>query len=87
MAVTPAPVVPVAPSPAPIPVVVPEPLKLDWSSGLTQIESDHSKVQAAQAAMAAAPAVPRVRRTRPVLPPVVDEPLVQVETQRAQPPA
>jgi ribonuclease E len=88
----PAPVVTAAPVPAPIsvaptPVVVPAPLKLDGAGGLTQIETDHAKALAAQAATATAVETPRVRRTRPILPPSVEEPLMQVETQRAAPPA
>ena len=66
-------------------VVAPAPLHFDWSSGLTQIETDRAKLQAAQAAAAAMVEAPRVPRTRPVLPPLSDEPLVQVETRQREP--
>ena len=62
--------------------VAPAPLQLDWSSGLTQIETAKEKVQAVEAA-APVVEVPRVRRARPVAPAVVDEPLMQVETGRS----
>ena len=94
VAVAPAPVMASpAPTPAPvsaaapIPVVAPAPLQLDWSSGLTQIETDHSKTQTAHAISAASEVAPRPRRARPVLPAVAEEPLMQVETQRSAPPA
>ena len=82
-----APVVVAAPPPAPvaaIPVVAPTPLQLDWSSGLTQIETARDK---AQTVVTTAVETPRPRRTRPVLPPVVEEPLMQVETGPNPPPA
>mgnify|MGYP006266665941 FL=1 len=73
--------------PAAAPHVVPAtPLKLDWSSGLTQIETAPEKAQAAQQAVAETPQPPRPRRVRPVLPPVTNEPLMQVETQRPSQP-
>ena len=78
---------PVAQTAAPAPVahiVPPVPLKLDWSSGLTQIETAAEKAPVAQQAVASAPEAPRPRRTRPAPTPVVNEPLMQVET---QPPA
>ena len=87
--VAPAPVVVATPkvesTPAPavsIPVVVPKPLQLDWSSGLTQIETSADKLQAVKSQATPAAEPPRARRTRPVLPPVSEEPLMQVETQR-----
>ena len=73
-------------TPAPIStpqIVPPTPLKLDWSSGLTQIETAPEKVQRSSPVPTEAP---RVRRSRPVLPPVIDEPLMQVETQHAETP-
>jgi len=70
-----------APIVIPVVPVPPAPLNLDWSSGLTQIETGAEKAHAAQQAVATAPAAPRVRRTRPALPPVIEEPLMQVETQ------
>ncbi len=79
-------IVPVAvAAPAATPVVPPAPLQLDWSSGLTQIETAKEKVQMQTAAPAAE--APRVRRARPVQPSVIDEPLMQVETGRSTPPA
>jgi ribonuclease E len=82
-----------APAPAPAPVatpahiVMPKPIQFDWSTDLTQVETQVAKLQAAQAQAAASAEPPRVRRTRPVLPPIAEEPLMQVETQRSAPPA
>jgi len=64
------------------PIVAPTPLKLDWSVDLIQIETNAEKARAAAALAQAAPTPPRAKRVRPVLPPVTDEPLVQVETNR-----
>jgi ribonuclease E len=74
-------------------IIVPEPvtsketapaaLQLDWSSGLTQIETDPGKLQAALVKAREEQPVPRAKRVRPPLPPVSEEPLVQVETQQA----
>ena len=80
----------VAPEPAasgePIRETAPVALQLDWSSGLTQIETDPEKHKAAAAKTAEEPPAPRVKRVRPALPPVSNEPLVQVETREtAQP--
>jgi ribonuclease E len=83
-AVTPTPVA-VPSAPVAPPVVPPAPLKLDWPSGLTQIETAREKQQTVQAAAPAAEP-PRVRRARPAPPPVIDEPLMQVETGRSTPP-
>ena len=81
-AVSPAPIqTSAAPIVIPVAPVPPAPLNLDWSSGLTQIETAAEKAHAAQQAVATAPAAPRVRRSRPALPPVIEEPLMQVETQ------
>ena len=67
--------------PAPTPVEAPK-LQLDWSSDLTQIETDPAKLEEARAkAPSDAPAV-RVKRERPPVPPVSDEPLVQIETRK-----
>jgi ribonuclease E len=88
-----APVVTPAPVPAPVAVatpahiVMPTPIQFDWSTDLTQVETQVAKLQAAQAQAAANAEPPRARRTRPVLPPVAEEPLMQVETQRGAPPA
>jgi len=77
------------PSATPVPAAGPAAapafeLKLDWSSGLVQIETDPDKAR--QAAQAAAQAVepPRVPRVRPPSPPVSNEPLIQVETRRTE---
>ncbi len=72
---------PVAQPASPPHVVPPAPLKLDWSSGLTQIETAAEKAQPAEQAGASAPEAPRPRRTRPARTAVVNEPLLQVETQ------
>ena len=71
----------------PAPAAAPAPafeLKLDWSSGLVQIETDPDKAR--QAAVAAAQAVepPRMPRVRPPKPPVSNEPLIQVETRKTE---
>jgi len=83
LTVTPAPVVVVEPvlvATAVAPhVVPPAPLQFDWSS-VSQVETDGEKLLAAQALAATAAEPPRLQRVRPVLPPVSNEPLVQVET-------
>jgi ribonuclease E len=66
---------------APVPPVS---LQLDWSSGLTQIETDPGKLQAASAKTQEEQPAPRAKRVRPPLPPVSNEPLVQVETHNAE---
>ena len=58
---------------------VPPPLELDLPSDLVQIETDKGKADAAAMEPQHEPA-PRARRVRPSLPPVSDEPLMQVET-------
>lgn len=65
-------------------VVPPAPLKLDWSNDLMQIETDRAKLQAALAAAAMVNEPPRKPRVRPVLPPLSNEPLVQVETRQRE---
>jgi ribonuclease E len=59
-------------------------LKLDGSSDLMQIETDRSKLQAAQAAAASTAEPPRKPRVRPTLPPLSNEPLMQVETRHRE---
>ena len=71
-----------APERAPEPTIAPPALELDWSSDLVQVESDPRKIKSAQQE-APAPA-PRPKRERVPLPPVSDEPLVQIETQRRE---
>ncbi len=77
----------VAPEPAapgePIREAAPATLQLDWSSGLTQIETDPEKHKAALVKTGEEQSAPRAKRVRPALPPVSDEPLVQVETREA----
>jgi ribonuclease E len=65
-------------------VVPPAPLKLDWSSDLTQIETDRAKAQAALTVETSQAEPPRKPRVRPAPPPAINEPLVQVETQRGE---
>ena len=56
-------------------------LELDWQTDLTQIETDREKLQAAQArAHEEPPPAPPQKRERKPLPPLSDEPLIQVET-------
>lgn len=50
------------------------------AAGLTMAATDPAKLKAAQDAAAAIPAPVRVPRERKPLPPVPDEPLVQVST-------
>ena len=73
----------VAPEPVASRETAPVALKLDWSSGLTQIETDAGKLQEALAKTREEQPAPRAKRVRPPLPPVSDEPLVQVETHKA----
>lgn len=83
---------PVASAPAPLastpalPKAQPAPLPLaELSSalegaGLTLVQTEKQLLLDAQARMAAEPAPPRVQRERPILPPLDDAPLIQVET-------
>lgn len=57
-------------------------LQLDWSSGLTQIETDPEKHKAALIRAQEQPVAPRVKRIRRPLPSLSDEPLMQVETRK-----
>jgi ribonuclease E len=69
----------------PAPMAVAELLPMVESSGLTLAQTDPQKLAAAQARAAAMQPEPaRVGRERPVLPPVEEAPLTQVET-RGQP--
>ncbi|MFN7086771.1 MAG: Rne/Rng family ribonuclease [Burkholderiales bacterium] len=59
------------------------PPRFERPSDLIQVETDPEKRQAALARMQAQrPATLRVKRVRPPLPPLSDEPLVQVETRK-----
>jgi hypothetical protein len=57
-------------------------LTLDWQTDLTQVETSPEKLQAARTQAPEEIGVPRPRRVRPVLAPVAEEPLLQVETRR-----
>ena len=57
-----------------------EPVKLEWPSDLMQVESDPGKVRAAEQEGDQELPAPRPKRMRQPLPPVSEEPLVQVET-------
>jgi len=72
---------PTAVEPPPPPVMhAPPPVELDWPSDLVQVESNPERIRAAQKDSPLEDDAPRPRRERPVRPPVVEEPLVQVET-------
>jgi len=60
------------------------PVKLEWPSDLQQVESDPGKVSAAQQEAVQEQQAPRPKRVRQPLPPVIDEPLVQIETERME---
>ena len=91
---------PPAPPPAPITPSVPEasepvaapvarrappPVELEWPSDLVQVESDPNKVKTVQQQAPQEESAPRPRRERPAPAPVVEEPLVQIETARKSP--
>lgn len=80
----------VVPQPAPAPAPSPSagyapaaPLRIEMPPDLQQVESDPEKVQAFAHEPAREPAAPRPRRVRPAPAPVIEEPLVQIETDRA----
>jgi len=64
-----------------------EPVKIEWPSDLQQVESDPSKVSAVQQEPVQEHHAPRPKRVRQPLAQAVDEPLVQIETERAQSPS
>ena len=79
------PVPPPAAAPAPI-TVAPKPA-VDLSatlesSGLVMVETSAERIASLQASVPPEVATPRPRRVRPAPPPVVNEPLVQVETEQ-----
>jgi ribonuclease E len=89
--VAPIPAVAPAAAPAAIPaadaiIVQPEPMPLDHlrdmlaAAGLTLAVTDPEKLRVAQEAAARVTPMPRVPRERKALPPVSNEPLIQVET-------
>ena len=59
-----------------------EPVKIEWPSDLQQVESDPGKVQIYEQQASQERAAPRPKRVRQPLPPAIDEPLVQIETER-----
>jgi len=78
---------PVAPQPAPAPgagYAPAVPVKIEWPSDLQQVESDPGKVSAAQQEPVQEQHAPRPKRVRQPLPPAIDEPLVQIETDRME---
>lgn len=56
------------------------PPKIEWPPDLQQVESDPEKVKAAEQGVAQEEPAPRPKRVRPPQAPVIEEPLVQVET-------
>jgi ribonuclease E len=75
------------PQPTPAPVGVPSPgyapavpVKIEWPADLVQVESDPAKVTAAEQEIGQEQPAPRPKRVRQPLPPVSEEPLVQIET-------
>ena len=58
-----------------------EPIVLSMAD-LQQVETDPERVRTVQAAVAAEAPAPRPRRQRPIVPPVIEEPLQQVETRK-----
>lgn len=59
-------------------------LKFDWSTDLIQIETHPEKLAATVASMQAEIVPPRQKRQRAPLPPLSNEPLIQVETRHRQ---
>lgn len=62
------------------------PVKIEWPTDLQQVESDPDKVRAAEDDGGQEPAAPRQRRLRQPLPPLNEEPLVQIETGQSDAP-
>ena len=74
---------PVASQPDPAPgYAPPAPVRIEWPSDLQQVESDPDKIRAVELQAPQVQATPRPKRVRHPLPPVNDEPLVQIETDR-----
>lgn len=76
-----------APRPAPVETVLSGPgfapavpVKIEWPSDLQQVESDPEKVKAAEQGVVQEEPAPRPKRVRPPQAPVIEEPLVQIET-------
>ena len=68
---------PVAPGPG---FAIAAPVKIEWPAGLEQVESDPDKVRAADREMVQEQPMPRPKRVRSPQAPVIEEPLVQIET-------
>ena len=62
-----------------------EPVKIEWPSDLMQVESDPAKVQTAEREEIVQQPVQRPKRVRPSVQPLIEEPLVQIETGQAEP--
>ena len=60
-----------------------EPVRIEWPSDLVQVESDPGKVQTAEQEEIVQQPVQRPKRVRQPAHPLVDEPLVQIETGQA----
>lgn len=57
-----------------------EPVRIEWPSDLMQVESDPTKVSTVQEQEAVQQSLPRPKRVRQPAQPVIEEPLVQIET-------
>jgi ribonuclease E len=79
------PVAPARVEQAPEPKPASPPLELDWSTDLVQVESDPRKIASVQQQMPQEEPALRPKRERVSLPPISDEPLVQVETHKPGP--
>ncbi len=79
---------PVRIAPEPLPVARYAPMQLEQlmpvldGAGLILVQTEAQRLAAVQAAIRAEPKAPRVPRERPLLPPLEEGPLVQVETRR-----
>jgi len=60
-----------------------EPVRIEWPSDLVQVESDPGKIQSIQQQESDHQPASRTRRVRPAAQPVIEEPLVQIETDQA----
>ena len=60
------------------------PVKIEWPADLQQVESDPDKVKAVEQEAAPELSAPRPKRVRQSPPPVSNEPLVQIETERPE---
>jgi ribonuclease E len=60
-----------------------EPVRIEWPADLVQVESDPGKIQSVQQRESEQQPAPRPRRVRPPAQPVIEEPLVQIETGQA----